>query len=174
MSLRRRRLGLYADKTAETLLLSSDRSLTLKSTWTKSVTCWMVSVIELLVRLPQQHLDVPNCDLHTHGSSWWKHFHQFISALFFQWRRPTCRSTRTRTGCHLSRFVVYPVYFFRCLVSLCVSHTSSRLLRFRDALSVLSPAQMRWWMWSMRANLTVTLLLPVSPCLTVLLIKPMI
>lgn len=60
---------------------------------------------------------------------------------------------------------------FRCLISLCVSHTSSRLLPLRDALSVLSPAPMRLWMWSTRANLTATLLLPVSPHLTVLLFK---
>lgn len=35
-----------------------------------------------------------------------------LNFLFFQWQRPTCRSTRTRTGCRLSRFVVYLVYFF--------------------------------------------------------------
>lgn len=63
---------------------------------------------------------------------------------------------------------------FRCLILLCVSHTSSRLLPLRDALSVLSPAPMRLWMWSMRENLTATLLLPVSPYLTVLLFKHMV
>lgn len=60
---------------------------------------------------------------------------------------------------------------FRCLILLCLSHTLSRLLPSRDALSVLSPAPMRLWIWLMRANLTATLLLPVSPYLPVLLFQ---
>lgn len=127
------------------LKLFSDRSLTLKSTWTKSVTCWMVSVIELLVTLLQQHLDLSYCDLHTHGSSLWKHLYQFKSAFF--------SVTKTNLSVHEDKNRVPFVKvrhlsgaLFRCLVLLCVSHTSSRLLPFRDALSVLCPAQMRLWM----------------------------
>lgn len=122
----------------------SDRSLTLKSTWTKSVTCWTVSVIELLVRLLQQHLDLPNCDLHTHGSSWWKHFYQFKRSFFSDKDQPVGpRGQEQGAVCQGLSFIWSS---FWCLVLLCVSHTSSRLLSFRDALSVLSPAQMRLWM----------------------------
>lgn len=140
------------------------------------------------MNLLQQYFDLPNSEiivwvLHGFVALCFKTLTCVYFRGFFQWQRPTCPSMRIRIGCHMSRFVLYMLFFFGIFV--CVLHQMHDirlsyilyLLYFlsspplRDALSVLSPAPTRLWMWSMRASRTAMLLLPVSLYLTILLLK---
>lgn len=133
----------------KTFSLLSNRFHTLKFTWIKSATFWMVSVKELLVNLLLQYFNgtqtVKYVDPH---APLWVH-HTFVLPawnlflLFCQWQRPTCLFMRIRIECHMSRFVLYELFVSRLYLS--VLHQLHDLsLLFGYTFSPLSPSGMHW------------------------------